>query len=135
VALEHEGVLYLEFDELLGLYADLIGCTDAEAVDYIRYRAGIESALARPIQWAMYQQADIVTQAAALGHGIAETQCFIDGNKRLAIVAIITFLDVNELDVIASEDTLFDLMIRLSAGLLPSDFARELRPYVIPRFR
>jgi death-on-curing family protein len=134
VAFEHEGILYLEFNELMGLYGDVIGCVDDEAVNYIRYRAGVELALARPMQWATYQQADIVTQAAALGHGIAETQCFIDGNKRLAIVAIITFLDINEYDVIASEDTLFDLMISLSTGLLPGDFAHELRPHVKPRF-
>jgi death on curing protein len=134
VAFEHEGTLYLEFNDLLGLYADVIGCTDSEAPDYIRYRPGVESALARPIQWLTYHQADIILQAAALGHGLAETQCFVNGNKRLAVTAVLTFLDINEYDVEASEDTLYDLMIRLSAGMLPGDFADELRPYVHPRF-
>jgi prophage maintenance system killer protein len=86
------------------------------------------------MQWATYHRADIVTQAAALGHGIAETQCFLDGNKRLAVAALVTFLDINEHDVVASEDTLCDPRIRLSGGLLPGDFADELRPYVVVSF-
>jgi hypothetical protein len=33
--------------------------------------------------------------AAVLAHGIAEGQPFLDGNKRLALVAMLTFLEIN----------------------------------------
>lgn len=38
-------------------------------------------------------------QAAVLAHGIAEGQSFLDGNKRLALVAMLTFLEVNGFSV------------------------------------
>jgi prophage maintenance system killer protein len=38
-----------------------------------------------------------------LAHGIAESQTFIDGNQRLALVAMLTFLEVNGQRVEASD--------------------------------
>lgn len=34
-------------------------------------------------------------QAAVLAHGIAEPQSFVDGNKREALIALVTFLELN----------------------------------------
>lgn len=48
-----------------------------------------------PESYAYYQGADISLQAAYLAHGIAETQPFIDGNKRVALVAMLLFLRLN----------------------------------------
>lgn len=50
--------------------------------------------------YAHYESAD---QAVALAHGIAEGQQFIDGNKRTALVAMLTFLEVNGIGIEASE--------------------------------
>lgn len=55
----------------------------------------LESALERPRSYAHYQDADLALQAAVLAHGIAESQPFFDGNKRLALVAMLTFLELN----------------------------------------
>lgn len=55
----------------------------------------LEGALARPATHAHYQDADLALQAAVLAHGIAKTQPFIDGNKRAALVAMLTFLEIN----------------------------------------
>lgn len=48
-----------------------------------------------------------------LAHGIAEGQFFIDGNKRLALVAMLTFVEVNGYRADASDPELakwiFDL--------------------------
>ena len=38
---------------------------------------------------------DVWTKAVALGEGIARNHALLDGNKRTAFLAIITFLDVN----------------------------------------
>jgi prophage maintenance system killer protein len=38
----------------------------------------------KPRGYAAYEDADLALQAAALAHGIAESQAFIDANKRLA---------------------------------------------------
>jgi hypothetical protein len=38
-------------------------------------------------------------QAAVLAHGIAEGQSFLDGNKRVALIAMLTFLEVNGIGI------------------------------------
>jgi len=61
----------------------------------LRDRAGLESAIMRPQMASHYEQADIVTQAALLVDGICMTHAFNDGNKRTALIACTTFLDLN----------------------------------------
>ncbi len=55
----------------------------------------LESALNRPRMAAWYEGADIVRQAALLGIGISQAQAFLDGNKRTAYLAMVTFLRYN----------------------------------------
>ena len=77
-----------------------------QAADQLRDQAGLESALGRPRNYAHYQEADLALQAAALAHGVAESQAFIDGNKRLALVSMLTFLEVNGYRVTATDPEL-----------------------------
>jgi death on curing protein len=67
-------------------------------------------------------------QAAALAHGIAESQTFIDGNKRLALVAMLTFLEINGLSVETLDPDLARWIIDLSAGTSPEQLANLIRP-------
>lgn len=124
--------VYLEFVDALELYAAIIGATVSEAGDQLRNRSGLESALARPRSYARYEDADLALQAAVLAHGVAEGQTFIDGNKRLAFVAMLTFLEVNGQRVEASDPELADWILSLSAGTSArrlADLIRErLRP-------
>ena len=55
----------------------------------------LESAVARAQMAAYYAQADLFGQAAALANGIAFNDAFVDGNKRSAFAACVTFLRVN----------------------------------------
>ena len=119
---ENEPV-WLEFADALDLYAAIIGCTTQQAVDQLRDRAGLESALGRPRNYLLYEQADLALQAATLAHGIAESQTFIDGNKRLALVAMLTFLEINDLSVDAPDPELAKWILSLSAGSTPGDLA------------
>jgi death-on-curing protein len=127
-----EFVAYLELEDALELYAAIIGGTAAQAEDHLRNRSGLESALARPETYAHYEDADLALQAAVLAHGIAESQCFIDGNKRLALVAMLTFFDVNGYRVEATDPELADWIISLSAGTTPEELANVLRERARP---
>jgi death-on-curing protein len=49
----------------------------------------------RPQMVAFYEDANIVIQTAVLIEGVAMAHSFIDGNKRTALLAGITFLDIN----------------------------------------
>ncbi len=85
--------VYLELADALELYAVIIASRVTQARDQLRDPTGLESALGRPSVYAHYENADLALQAAVLAHGIAESQTFIDGNKRLALVAMLTFLE------------------------------------------
>jgi death on curing protein len=122
-----EFVAYLEFEDALELFAAIIGGSIAQAEDQLRNQPGLESALARAETYAHYEDADLALQAAVLAHGIAESQCFVDGNKRLALVVMLTFLEVNGYTVEAEDPELADWIISLSAGTTPEQLAEALR--------
>ncbi len=119
--------VYLTLGDVLRLHGLIIGASSAEAADQLRNREGLESTLARPGAYAHYENADLALQAAALAHGIAKGQQFIDGNKRTALVAMLTFLEINGLSVNASDPELADWIISFSAGATPEDVAKLIR--------
>jgi death on curing protein len=120
-------LLYLDADDVVGLYADIFNCTVEAAGDQLRSRSGLEGAVARPRTHATYSAADIALQAAVLAHGIAESQVFVDGNKRTALIALLTFLDINGWIVDADDDALASWILDLSKGLSAEDLAQRLR--------
>jgi death on curing protein len=111
--------IYLTLEDVLELHALIIGATAVEAAGQLRNKAGLESALARPETYAHYQEADIALQATVLAHGIAEGQQFIDGNKRTALIAMLTFLEINGWRIEASDPELADWILSFSAGSTP----------------
>lgn len=124
--------IYLELADALEFYAAIIGGTPTQAADQLRDRGGLESALGRPRSYAHYEDADLALQAAVLAHGIAEGQTFIDANKRLALVAMLTFLELNGHRVEASDPDLADWILSLSAGTTPEQLAQLVRDAMRP---
>ncbi len=124
--------IYLELSDALELYAAIIASTPAQAADQLRDQAGLEGALGRPRSYAHYEDADLALQAAVLAHGIAESQAFIDANKRLALIAMLTFLELNGYRVDAPDPDLAAWIIRFSAGTTPERVARLLRDVMQP---
>jgi death-on-curing protein len=64
----------------------------------------------------IYEQADMALQAAVLAHGIAQSQSFIDGNKRTALAAMLVFLELNGYAVGATDREMADWLIDFSRG-------------------
>src|SRR2546429_313480 len=58
----------------------------------LRDEGMLRSALERPINKWRYEQADLAEQAAAYAFGLAKNHAFIDGNKRIAFMAMVVFL-------------------------------------------
>lgn len=126
-----DALVYLDVEDALEIFAAIIGGTPEQAGDQLRSREPLESALRRPANYARYEDADLAAQAAVLAHGIAETQAFIDGNKRTALVAMLTFLEINGRRVDATDRELADWIISFSAGVTPSEVATLLRPRLV----
>jgi death-on-curing protein len=83
----------------------------------IRDENVLESALARPQQkWHYATQSDIATLAAAYGFGLVKNHPYRDGNKRIAFLAMVTFLGMNGRDLEASDADVVTEMLALAAG-------------------
>ncbi len=54
--------------------------------------------------------------AAAYGFHLCKDHPFIDGNKRIALVAMDTFLQKNGYEISASEKDTYEVMMKLASG-------------------
>ena len=82
----------------------------------VRDAGALESALDRPRNKWAYEHAELPELAAAYGFGIAKNHPFVDGNKRTALLAIYTFLGLNDVDFIAPEADAAAVILALAAG-------------------
>lgn len=83
----------------------------------------VESALHKPQQLNAYEpESDIAALAAAYLCGFAQKQGFVDGNKRTALAATLTFLRLNghELNIAKAELLAFVLAIARNELLQPA---------------
>ena len=81
----------------------------------VRDNGLLESALARPRNRLAYDaKADLPTLAAAYAFGLARNRPFVEGNKRTAFVAAGLFLDLNGMNVTASDEDCVLTMLRLA---------------------
>jgi death on curing protein len=103
-----------------------------EARNRLRNPGGLEGALTRALNYAHYESADFATQAAVLAVGIAETQPFVEGNKRTALAAMLTFIAINGYELSASQEHLAQWIIRLSADLDADGLAASIRAALVP---
>jgi death on curing protein len=78
----------------------------------------LDSALQRPQNKLAYETPDLVELAAAYAFGIARNHPFIDGNKRTALVTSFTFLYVNGLKVVTSQEENTKKFMALAAGAI-----------------
>lgn len=128
-----EDVLYLDVDDVLRFHARIFGIAPEAARDRLRDARPLESALARPINHARYDGAEVAMQAAIVAHGIAQSQSFIDGNKRTALIAMTTFLALNGWNVDVPDLHLAQYILDLANGASPAVLAGELRRGMSPR--
>lgn len=76
----------------------------------------LESALSRPRNKWLYEQADLVSLAAAYAHGVARNHPFVDGNKRVAFIAMTAFMRLNDIRFSPSQESATAVMLGLAAG-------------------
>lgn len=94
-------------DEQLAEFGGASGLRDAGA---------LESAIARPLNQYHYGKTELAALAAAYGFGLSRNHAFVDGNKRTAFLAIVTFLGLNDLEFVVPEPEAVVVMLALAAG-------------------
>ena len=104
-------VEYLDFEDALLLIRML-------DVGPVRDIGLLDSAMARPRSSAFGVDAypTIEIKAAALLHSLASNHPLVDGNKRLAWLATVVFLDLNGLEPKISDGQAFDVVWEVASG-------------------
>lgn len=112
-------LLIMLHDESLTLHGGASGIRDEGLLD---------SALSRSLNLANYEEPDFADLAAAYAVGLAKNHPFVDGNKRVAFLALGLFLGLNGYKLIATQVDA-TLIIQAIAGgqLLETDFAEWVR--------
>ena len=80
-----------------------------------------ESDLARARNAAAYGTPDVAALAAAYGFGLAKNHPFVDGNKRIALVAMETFLMLNGHALTADDAQTVLVILSVAAGSFSED--------------
>jgi len=118
-------VLLLLHDESLAEHGGDPGLRDEGLLD---------SALARPVNLALYEQPDAASLAASYGVGLAKNHPFVDGNKRAAFLAVGLFLAMNGNRLHASQADATLTVMDVAAGVMnESTFAQWIRDHIQPR--
>ncbi len=104
-------VEYLDLEDLLGMVRAL-------GIGPVRDVGLLDSATARPGASAFGADAyeTIELKTAALLHSLARNHALVDGNKRLAWLAAVVFLDLNNREVPLGDDEAFGLVMDVASG-------------------
>jgi death on curing protein len=104
-----EAAIRLMHDALIREHGGSYGILDAGL---------LASTLAKPKNLFHYgQNATLFDLVAAYGYGFAKNHSFIDGNKRVALVAVDVFLQMNGFELVASESEAAAFFLDLAASL------------------
>ena len=82
----------------------------------LRDEGMLRSALERPINKWRYEQAPIDELAAAYAFGLAKNDAFVDGNKRIAFMAMMVFLHKNGVAFSPDPAEATTIILSLAAG-------------------
>ena len=108
--------VFLTLDEVLALHEDQIrrygGSTGTRDAGLLESSMGSAAATFG----GAFLHGTIFEMAAAYLYGICRNHPFIDGNKRTAVAAALTFLEMNGIAIDAEEDAFYDLVIGVAEG-------------------
>ncbi len=99
----------------------------------VRDENALESALARPQQKQAYDsKVDLAGLAAAYAFGLARNHPYRDGNKRIAFLALVTVLGINDREFDATEDDVVATFLALADGRVTEEqLARWIRDRLV----
>ena len=82
----------------------------------LRDDGALRSALDRPVNKWAYEQASLAELAAAYAFGLAKNHAFVDGNKRIAFMAMMLFLRRNGIAFAPDPAQATAVILGLAAG-------------------
>jgi len=116
--------LWLSESEIKAMHSDLITQYGGGSAGILN-EGLISASLARPRYLLIYKAPSLFDLAASYGYGLTKNHGFVDGNKRVAFVAMATFLELNGYSLGAPEREAAMMMERLSTGRESEDSIAE----------
>jgi death-on-curing protein len=97
-----------------------LAIVEQEQMGPVRDLGLLQSALERPHTTLMGRDAypGVALKAAALLHSLCLNHALVDGNKRLAAILALVFLEINGAAYELSNDELFELTMAVASGAL-----------------
>jgi death-on-curing protein len=106
----------LTLDEILALHGDQIrrygGSSGVRDMGLLQSAMGSAAATFG----GAFLHDTLFDMGAAILYGICRNHPFVDGNKRTAVAAALTFLAMNGVEIDADEDDFYDLVIGVAEG-------------------
>jgi death on curing protein len=108
----------LTTEQVIQLHQALI--TETGGLDGIRDINLLESALNSPFQSfdGLYVCPTIESKAARLGYGLVMNHAFLDGNKRIGLLVMLVFLEINGVELAYSDKELISLGLGVADGTM-----------------
>lgn len=109
-------MIWIKADDVILIHSRIIQTTGG--IDGIRDRAGLEAAIAAPLQ--SFNGQDLfpsdVEKIARLGYGLAANHAFLDGNKRIGAMMTQLLLKWNGYNLELHRGELSDMFIAVADG-------------------
>jgi death-on-curing protein len=108
--------LFLTLDEILSLHEDQVRryCGSAGVRDLGLLESAMGSVMA--MFGGSFFHESLFEMAAAYLFNMSKNRPFIDGNKRSAVAASLTFLEMNGIEIDASEEDFYELVMGVAEG-------------------
>ena len=109
---------FLTRDQIISIHEDLIN--EFGGIHGLRDEGMLDSALSAPFQSFGNQELypGIVDKAARLCYGLVQNHPFLDGNKRIGTMAMLIYLDQNNLALNCKEDELTQIILLVADGTI-----------------
>lgn len=114
---------WLDAREVCAIHGEILAETGGGSG--ILNEGALDSTLNKPKNLYFYsdETATIYELAAAYAYGLIKNHCFVDGNKRIALIAAYTFLAINGVELNAAEIDAASFFLDLAASSETQDAA------------
>jgi death on curing protein len=121
-----DGPKWLTYDQVIAIHSRQLRRFGGAAG--LRDDGLLRSAIERPINKWHYEQAELPELAAAYAFGLAKNHAFVDGNKRMAFMSMMTFLWKNGVRFAPDQAQATNIIMSLAAGEVSEEsLARWIR--------
>ncbi len=116
-----ENLIFLTLTEVMAIHQNQIDCYGGALG--VRDQGLLEAALAQPESTlsGKFLYTDIYSMAGAYLYHLAMNHPFIDGNKRVATVSALIFLELNDYELDVDNELLLEIVLKVASSQMSKD--------------